>query len=569
MVAKEGMARDLTGLVFAAGMLLAWLGARQASSHPAHAKPVNYPFVVGFERFHGSLDDEDYLAEGGFLLLNELNCVACHAPPAALAAQFPGIAATSLAGVASRLAPVEIELFVRNPRFAKRDTTMPSLFAGPDRDLDEVAALRAWLATLVEEIPDHPVGEVEAGRVLYHRIGCVACHAPEAGYRPPGIPENAEIELAGLPSVPMNLADFYDYGALVEFLLDPNRHRPSGRMPDFGLSPGQARDLAAYLKAGPDLVLPENLTEALAVPDAEADPVLIARGRGLFLAKSCHACHALPDGADGADGASGSDRVRAGPSARPLADLAPGSADGCLSERPEGGAMPFYGLDAVQRRAIAAALRRLPDRAPLPPAQDLEWRMKQLNCYACHERDGIGGPETSREAYFGFALPEAVAMGRWGHLPPALDGIEKKLTEDWLRRVLGGEGRPPKVRPGLATDMPRFRHETVAPILEVLLSAADKEANGKEAVAPSSDEARAARLFAEESCSRCHSPDGARAKDWPGIDLGLAPRRLRRPYFDEALASPGEHFPAVPKPAVGDKADAEALWRWLGRRAKP
>ncbi|HRQ88705.1 MAG TPA: cytochrome c, partial [Bacteroidia bacterium] len=436
-----------------------------ARAHPAHAKPVNYPFVIGFERFHSGRDDDDYLAEGGFLLLNELNCVACHAPPEPLAGQFPGVVATSLDGVASRLSSLELEILIRNPRFVKRDTTMPSLFAGPDRDLDEVAALRAWLSTLAEPVPEYPVGDVERGRLLYHRIGCVACHAPEVGYRPAGVPENAEIEMTGLPSAPMNLADLYDLGALTHFLLDPNRHRPSGRMPDFGLTVAQAADLSAYLKAGPDLVLPENLAEALVSEAPPVDEALVARGRELFETKQCHACHARP----GAD-----DSVLAGPGARALSDLDPGSTGGCFSERPVGGRVPFYGLDEVQRRAISAALRRLGQRGKLTPVQEIDWRMKQFNCYACHERDGIGGPETSREVYFGFADGQAIAMGRDGHLPPALDGAGVRLSAERLREILFGPPRSAPSRPHLVVPMPGFPRSLVEPF-ERLLPEVDGE----------------------------------------------------------------------------------------------
>ena len=83
----------------------------ELEAHPAHAKPVNYPYVVGFERFHSSLDDDEYLARGGLILLNELDCVACHAPPEPLAPYLNGVVATDLEGVASRLSPVNIEIF--------------------------------------------------------------------------------------------------------------------------------------------------------------------------------------------------------------------------------------------------------------------------------------------------------------------------------------------------------------------------------------------------------------------------------------------------------------------------
>ena len=55
----------------------------------------------------------------------------------------------------------------------------------------------------------------------------------------------------------MNLADLYDLQAFTHFLLNPNEHRPSGRMPDFQLSEKEAADIAAYLNAGPDFVLPD------------------------------------------------------------------------------------------------------------------------------------------------------------------------------------------------------------------------------------------------------------------------------------------------------------------------
>jgi len=437
------------------------LSKEGAIAHPAHAKPMNYPFVVGFERFHSSRDDESHLAEGGFLLLNELNCVACHTPPGHLAAQLPGVPATRLDGVASRLAPLELEIFIRNPRFAKRDTIMPSLFAGPDRDLDEVSALRAWLGTLTTELPEYPVGDIEKGRALYHRIGCVACHAPENGYRPPGVPESAEIEMAGLPSVPMNLADFYDLGALTHFLLHPNDHRPSGRMPDFGLSLAAAADLAAYLKAGPDLVLPDNLTEALTADAPPADADRIEKGRALFLTKQCHACHEMPGAALATFSA---------PAARPLSALSPEAVGGCFSERPVGGAVPFYGLDLVQKRAISAALRRLGARKVLDPVGELDWRMKQLNCYACHERSGMGGAETSREVYFGFRDAASVAMGRDGHLPPSLDGVSSLRSREELGRILFGNPGERSFRPHLLVPMPRFREAVAAPLVDLLLA---------------------------------------------------------------------------------------------------
>jgi mono/diheme cytochrome c family protein len=473
---------------------------------------------------------------------------------------LPGVEATRLDGVASRLGPIDLEIMIRNPRFVKRDTSMPSLFAGPDRDLAEVEALKHYLSTLNAKIPEYPVGDIERGRGLYHRIGCAACHAPEVGYRPEGIPENAEIELAGLPSVPMNLADLYDIGALTHFLLTPNEHRPSGRMPDFRLTVAEASDLAAYLKAGPDLVLPENLQEALTEGRSFVrDENLVKRGRALFEAKNCTACHSVPGG----NGKLSPQR------ARPLADLPRDSRKGCLSERPVGGAVPFFGLDEVQKRAISATLARLEDRARPDLAGEIDWRMKRLNCYACHERGGVGGPETAREVYFGFGSEKSIALGRWGHLPPSLDRIGAKLTPGWTKRVLLGDPKGGYVRDYLPARMPLYRKEEAAPLVKQFAKLDFVEVVGVPGVSRSAE--RGGILFSTEGedCGKCHGVGSTRSREYPGIDLGLVKDRLQQPWFEYLLTAPYTGHPpglaaepaASSRPLTPDKAGD--LWKWL------
>lgn len=534
--------------------------AERAAAHPAHAKPVNYPFVVGFERFHSSNDDDEYLAAGGLILLNELNCVACHAPPPALADTLTGVVATDLTGAATRLDPISLEIFIRNPRFLKRDSTMPSLFAGPDRNLDEVNALKHYLATLTYDVPDYPIGEIEAGRSLYHRIGCVACHAPELGYRPAGLPDNAEVEMTGLASVPMNLADLYDLRTLTHFLLHPNSHRPSGRMPDFKLSEKDAVDLAAYLKAGPDLVLPENLTNALDGGETFViDPALVEQGRALFATKNCIACHQVP----------GAESAPHLPRSRPLLELKTEPRSGCFSDRPVGGAVPFYGLDEVQKRAIAAALARLAGTPRPEGASEIDWRMKLMNCYACHERDGIGGAETSREVYFGFASDEAQRLGRRGHLPPALDLVGATLTPEWLSRVLHHEDGGGGVRPYLATDMPLFRKEMIDPLRELFLKF-DAPGTGTETPAEGNPETGKAHFLGEKGgCVRCHGAGEIQSTEWPGIDLATSPVRLQREAFDRIARAPQWSHPgALEPPAELSPGELDDLWSWLKSLAK-
>lgn len=545
---QQGILKHLTlfGLI-GFGVFFA---TEKAAAHPAHAKPVNYPFVVGFERFHSGLDDDDYLAEGGFILLDELNCVSCHEPPKALRDQLTGTEATDLTGAATRLDHVDLEIMIRNPRFVKRDTTMPSLFAGPDRDLGEVEALKHYLATLTYDVPDYPTGDIERGRAFYHAVGCVACHAPEVGYRPPGIPDNAEIELTGLPSVPMNLADLYDLDALAHFLLNPRQHRPSGQMPDFKLTQEEAFDLAAYLKAGPDLVLPTNLTEALNDPDEfNVNPELVEVGREVFRKKNCSACHTEPGG----DGSLTTGR------ATPLAELPPDSRSGCLSERPTSGGVPFYGLDEVQKRAITAALERLDDRSKLDRNAAIDWKMKTLNCYACHERAGIGGPETARESYFGFAVEKAIALGRWGHLPPALDYAGAKLTDEWMERILTGVRGGGEVRPYQMARMPLYLEKDTKWFADNF-SKADSLEKVKAPLRPGDGK----QVFDSKNCIQCHPIGPKPTAELPGIDLATSPERLKQNYFRHLLLDPQSLQPGTPMPDQFEDVDGiHALWQYL------
>ena len=543
---------------------------RLVVAHPAHAEPVNYPFVIGFERFYSGDDDPEYLAEGGLLLLNELNCVACHAPPESLASKFEGRQATNLMGVGSRLGPLDLELFIRNPRFVKADTLMPSLFAGPDRNLEEIQALKHFLASLKAEGNPAPRtgGDAKAGQRLYHRIGCVACHAPEVGYEPDDLLEGTLLEMTGLPSVPMNLADKYQEEALVRFLLDPVAHRPSGRMPKFPLTEAEAADLAAYLKSGPKPEIPEELqAEFEAASNFTWDPNKAEVGQELFLKKNCIACHSWPS----------SDPITAAvKQSQPLLDLDVSDSSkrkGCLSEIPSGGAVPSYFLDEVQKKSIEFALRKLAG-VPEPDREGrIDWTFTTLNCYACHERGGKGGPETAREAYFAVNDVGALSTGRWGHLPPPLDNVGRKLTDEWFDRILLGKGGSGEVRPYMEARMPHFREGDLTPLLADLKVADQRELPIEIDVSglPKHQRGHYGRDLLGINglgCVNCHGVKGRKAIGAPVIDLTHTVERLQPAYFKEVLLDPQATQPGTLMPpmfANRPKADQEVeqIWTYL------
>ncbi|NNE92501.1 MAG: c-type cytochrome [Verrucomicrobiales bacterium] len=524
-------------------LIWGWAGVRTVRAHPAHAEPVNYPFVVGFERFYNSpLDGEEYLAQGGILLLNELNCVACHAPPEDLKSRLTGRPGTNLAGTGSRLSAVDLEMMIRNPRFVKRDTIMPSLFAGPDRDLAEVEALKHFLVSLKSETEwKGPEGDAEAGRKLYHRIGCVACHAPEKDYRPEDLPESIELELTGLPSIPMNLADKYDEAALAEFLLDPLTHRPSGRMPEFKLTDREAADLAAYLKSGPQPELPPELVQALdAQREFVIDPEKVVEGKRVFVKKQCHVCHeSTGQGLD------------ARPVAyKPLSELKlAGEGEertGCLSERPVGGPVPAFFLDEVQKKAIEGAIRRIQggEIKPHSTEETIDWELTTMNCYSCHEREGKGGPETAREPYFAVNDPAAYQLGRWGNIPPALDRVGRKFTEKSLPKALAG--RAPELRTHLAARMPVFEKDDLLKLLENFRAVDQSKEKHADGMKNGSAE-RGGEFFTSLGCASCHAEKGAGAEAEAGVvRIPLTAERisaLQPAYFRELLLNPEEILP--------------------------
>ena len=132
---------------------------------------------------------------------------------------------------------------------------MPDSLRGiPNDDRGAAAeALTHYLVSLApgpftRTMPDRAA--VLRGEALYHRVGCVACHAPQNG-----------VVLVG-SSVPLpQMADKWSFDGLRKFLLDPLATRPSGRMPSMNLSEREASDIAHYLLRGNKVAAPLEITQ--------------------------------------------------------------------------------------------------------------------------------------------------------------------------------------------------------------------------------------------------------------------------------------------------------------------
>ena len=478
------------------------------------------PFVAGFAIVKGEQDR-------GEILLSELNCTACHQGQKKTLKRLRPKNAPKLVSVGSRLRARDIEAFIRAPQKIKPGTTMPSVLHGENAE-EDAAAVAAFLASLVGPPADVPRGDVGRGSSLYHSIGCVACHAAETGYRPDGMADSVELTLIRGPSEPIGLAGFYSHAALTSFLLDPLKIRPSGRMPAMMLSPQESADLAAYLLR--DRKPGGAQTEG-------GSSALVRKGRTAFAARKCDACHALDDGSP--------KRV-----ALSLELLDPDSQRGCLSTTPSSAAVD-YSLSKKQRSALKGALMALHDSKPLTSTERVRRTMATFNCYACHERNGIGGPEPGRAQFFRTAMSATESLGDEGRIPPGLSRVGYKLTQVWLERILDGKG---SVRPYIRTRMPVFGAKNLHALSKDLAAA---DINPAAPRLDLSGRQRHQRSFVGRklmgvhglNCITCHGLKGQKSLGVPAVDLADTTERLRPEWFREYLLDPQRLRPRTLMPA--------------------
>lgn len=512
-------------------------------SPAASAAEANHqPFVSGFERFgvHGEIDASD----AGRLLISELSCTACHA------SNDSGLAAKGgprLDTVGSRLQRDYLVQFLTAPHATKPGTTMPDVLVklpAPQRQTT-VEALAAFLSSLQAPFPTiqgsgaNPVpyrfweqGDPENGRVLYHKVGCVACHQPEEDYETAEIkpsPLDAMLEqldpeelqdlgLSGaarrVASVPHGeLPKKYTQISLTHFLLDPDKTRPAGRMPNMKLLVVEAADIAAYLLAG------QKETKAAAELQTGDSGNLIAAGRKHFVALGCANCHTAGD-------------LKTTLAASPLASFA--SVDkGCVADADP--LTPRYGLSKLQTESIAAAVATLDNSAP-SAATRLQSQMLQMNCYACHNRDELGGVGRYRKAYF--ETVGHVDLGDEGRLPPPLSHVGRKLHTTWLTKVL--QGKNADLRPHMEIRMPVFPGgitKSLVPLLTEVDQASSRSAD--QVFGDTRGLAAAGRQLMDVGCVQCHQFAGDSLPGIVGIDLDGIGGRIRPQWFHDFLLNPG------------------------------
>jgi len=565
---------------------------------------ANHPFISSYERFYATKDEPDELA--GQVLLTELNCAACHPMDAGLRSKGGPV----ITGSGNRFQREWIRSYLSSPGQSKSGSTMPHLMHQlPESERE--AALDALVAFLSSDPAVEPPivatganpvahefwlkGQVDRGRLMYHQIGCVACHAIDEAFQPAKKTESDlerkiaalgleidELEEMGLAApkkvkpVPMSsIADKYNLRSLSMFLIAPHVIRPAGRMPSLKLQPHEAADIAAYLFASPTHSRANNeeakSTVNTSAESASVDQSLVDIGRKYFEKLSCANCHPMAG-------------IKPKMS-KAMNEIAPSSKSiGCLGDSSI--TTPRFGLSSEQIADITKAIESLKQKQPTSDpkktaSEQATLTMLQLNCFACHERDGKGGVGPDQWAYF--ENVQQVDIGDEGRLPPPLDHVGRKLTRDWIQKVIEGKG---EVRPHFLARMPIYADHAKA-LAAAFVSADRIESMTSSASKPNNQASQAVltagRELFDSGCVQCHAFRGEALPGTIGIDLSDVGTRIHREWFEAFLRNPAglkkntrmpTFFPdgktAVPQILDGDATrQIESLWAYLNAKDQP
>ena len=140
---------------------------------------------------------------------------------------------------------------------------MPDMLAGLDaaQKGDVVEALVHYVSSIAKSAPTNlpfaDTPKMQQGRLLFHQVGCVACHVPQDSATlvnpklPPSTVAPADWDLFYKTSSPLShLGRKTTVSELARFLMDPLKVRPSGRMPSLNLTEPEATAIAMYLLRG-------------------------------------------------------------------------------------------------------------------------------------------------------------------------------------------------------------------------------------------------------------------------------------------------------------------------------
>lgn len=483
--------------------------------------------IPGFHRFYVAPlpkpvdEDEEPIKldpiTGGNILLSELNCFACHAAPESKS-YLSAKQAPILDGVGSRVKSSWIRTLLTNPQHAKPGTTMPDLLQSLPKSerATAIEALTQLLASTGEiDFEETDPEKAAKGAALFRKVGCLACHDQI---------DTASPKRETSTTFPQ-LNQKYTHNGLFEFLKDPLKWRPSGRMPTFTISFDDLRLISQYLvHESPQI---DNR------PAQTLDKSLVEKGRQLFATVGCASCHTLRIEGE---------LIKPGLKSKPLAQC--NLNQGCMSSTDA--RTPRYELTPFQRTSLRNAIS---SNATELATESIHRTLATLNCYACHQRDKLGGIEESRNAHFESLQQE---MGEEGRLPPTLTGVGDKLRPEWMKQLLNSGANDRKNY--LLTTMPRFGTKSTERLPD-LFAKADLKPDVKPSISFSEPEYRVKAIGRHLvggqalSCIKCHDFANHASTGVRAINLATMSTRLREDWFYRYVLDPQTYRRGTRMPA--------------------
>ena len=534
---------------------------------------VSYLYQIRGSAIVGGPEARPSVAMGqrtaGLALLDEFRCARCHDASGLVGlerATHANPVGPDLREVSGRVDPRYLRAFIANPHASKPGTVMPDNMQGLNAERREEVA--DSIAVFLESLSDREfrrveieTESVERGLELFHSVGCVACHGPmtrdqhqiDADSQLSNQTLHRDLTSETIPNLFSlgGLAEKYSLSSLTELLEDPRQARPSGRMPNLGLTHWESQDIASYLlDRDGNYREASNLTDsnAVAVPSGQAreqdldgaSPEAqntiaqkIEDGQRWFVKLNCIQCHEL-------------EGLSQGRSFLSLKELELNVKSGsCLSVGEAAHvSVPRYDMRDEQVLAMTEAIKRLGE--PLLVDEEIHWSLRSLRCTACHDRDGVGGVHPSLDSYFQTTNQN---LGPQGRLPPTLDAVGSKLNPKWLRQVLV-EGR--SVRPYMLTRMPVFGPGNVEGLLEHFYEA-DQSMPHDFVQLPDTKENRDAmtEMIGRNglNCIACHTFQNRGADTMPALDLTEMAERLQPGWFYQYMLSPQSIRPNTVMPS--------------------
>lgn len=438
---------------------------------------------------------------------------------------------------------------------------------------DEVQAIEAFLTSQSQPvklgtIPFKPERRDElaaAGKVLFHSLGCLACHGH-------GV-QGQTFQLGGGDLSRIGEKRTFEW--LQQWLADPAKLNADHRMPIFALKRDGKTDellqLAMYLsQLGTSLdKQPGDIRRPL--PTAEH----VERGKQLVVAARCAACHRVTGVTANLDGVSSLN----GPISNRSAS--------CLQpESDRAHWRPAY--PSAERGAIQAYLAtRVKPLAPEGPDERGRRLLAWNNCLLCHPRDG--GTGLGPNAALAGETVEALKGQGPTLVPPSLNAVGDKMLDAALLKAVAGDFSVSRL-PWLRIRMPKFRHSDAdqkalaahfthhdrieSPPDEILAPPPIPTGNSRFPALASGHTLLGSQGF---SCIACHIfgkfvPRNT-ALGTRGSDLRMIGQRMRREFFLRWTRSPirivpNMEMPSFERPVEGildGRIDSQlaALWESL------